>query len=46
MRYLDKIEENENKKRYEDSMIRTAKWLGDLKTKEPIKIIYNDQNGV
>ncbi|QFP42560.1 hypothetical protein F9Y90_05565 (plasmid) [Borrelia miyamotoi] len=27
MRYLDKIEENENKKRYEKSMLRTEKWI-------------------
>ncbi|WP_024653189.1 plasmid maintenance protein [Borrelia persica] len=27
MRYLDKIEENANKKRYEDSMRRTKEWL-------------------
>ncbi|UPA12553.1 plasmid maintenance protein [Borrelia venezuelensis] len=27
MRYLDKIEENANKKRYEDSLIRTKEWL-------------------
>ncbi|AOW96129.1 plasmid maintenance protein [Borrelia miyamotoi] len=27
MRYLDKIEENENKKRYEDNMLKTKKWL-------------------
>ncbi|AHH05717.1 plasmid maintenance protein (plasmid) [Borrelia miyamotoi] len=32
MRYLDKIEENENKKRYEDSMLRTKKWLEALNT--------------
>ncbi|UPA18373.1 plasmid maintenance protein [Borrelia puertoricensis] len=37
MRYLDKIEANANKKRYEDSAIRTKKWLGNLKTKELIK---------
>ncbi|AHH05549.1 plasmid maintenance protein (plasmid) [Borrelia miyamotoi] len=46
MRYLDKIEENENKKRYEDSMIKTKKWLGDFKTKKLLKRIYDDQNGV
>ncbi|ACH95218.1 plasmid maintenance protein (plasmid) [Borrelia recurrentis] len=31
MRYLDKIEENANKKRYEDSMIKTKEWLKNLK---------------
>ncbi|AFI32209.1 plasmid maintenance protein [Borrelia crocidurae] len=31
MRYLDKIEENANKKRYEDSIIRTQEWLKNLK---------------
>ncbi|UPA15257.1 plasmid maintenance protein [Borrelia turicatae] len=30
MRYLDKVEENANKKRYEDSVIRTKKWLKAL----------------
>ncbi|ETZ17383.1 putative cytosolic protein [Borrelia duttonii CR2A] len=27
MRYLDKVKENANKKRYEDSIIRTQEWL-------------------
>ncbi|AHH11781.1 Putative cytosolic protein (plasmid) [Borrelia coriaceae ATCC 43381] len=31
MRYLDKIKENTNKKRYENSMLKTKKWLHDLK---------------
>ncbi|UPA18412.1 plasmid maintenance protein [Borrelia puertoricensis] len=31
MRYLDKIEENTNKKRYEGSLIRTKTWLEALK---------------
>ncbi|WP_330730499.1 plasmid maintenance protein [Borrelia turicatae] len=31
MRYLDKVEENANKKRYEDSMMRTKEWLKNYK---------------
>ncbi|AMR76026.1 hypothetical protein [Borrelia hermsii] len=31
MRYLDKVEENANKIRYEDSIIKTREWLKHLK---------------
>ncbi|WAZ71380.1 plasmid maintenance protein (plasmid) [Borrelia miyamotoi] len=31
MRYLNKVEENKNKKRYEDNMMKTKKWLESLK---------------
>ncbi|AHH06988.1 Putative cytosolic protein (plasmid) [Borrelia crocidurae DOU] len=31
MRYLDKVKENANKKRYEESIIRTQEWLRNLK---------------
>ncbi|ANF34538.1 hypothetical protein A7978_05725 (plasmid) [Borrelia turicatae] len=36
MRYLDKVEENANKKRYENSVIRTKKWLAALKIENNI----------
>ncbi|WP_025407129.1 plasmid maintenance protein [Borrelia hermsii] len=36
MRYLNKVEENANKKRYEDSIIRTKKWLETLKIENNI----------
>ncbi|UPA11618.1 hypothetical protein bpSLO_001495 (plasmid) [Borrelia parkeri] len=43
MRYLDKIEENANKKRYKDSVIRTKKWLEYLDIKEFTIKFYDDQ---
>ncbi|WP_024654310.1 plasmid maintenance protein [Borrelia hispanica] len=33
MKYLDKIEENANKKRYEEAMIKTKKWLESERNK-------------
>ncbi|WP_434757545.1 plasmid maintenance protein (plasmid) [Borrelia puertoricensis] len=36
MRFLDKIEENANKRRYEDSVIRTRAWLEALKTENKL----------
>ncbi|ACH95177.1 uncharacterized conserved protein (plasmid) [Borrelia recurrentis A1] len=33
MRYLDKIEENKNKKRYEEAIIKTKKWLESERNK-------------
>ncbi|UPA15814.1 plasmid maintenance protein [Borrelia turicatae] len=43
MRYLDKVEENTNKKRYKDSVIRTKEWLEYLNIKESTTKIYDDQ---
>ncbi|UPA14303.1 plasmid maintenance protein [Borrelia turicatae] len=43
MRYLDKVEENTNKKRYKDSVIRTKEWLEYLNIKEFTTKIYDDQ---
>ncbi|AOW96276.1 plasmid maintenance protein [Borrelia miyamotoi] len=37
MRYLDKVEENKNKKRYEDNMMKTKKWLESLKTENNVQ---------
>ncbi|WP_330730356.1 plasmid maintenance protein [Borrelia turicatae] len=45
MRYLDKVEENTNKKRYKDSVIRTKEWLEYLNIKESTTKIYDDQMG-
>ncbi|WP_434757419.1 plasmid maintenance protein (plasmid) [Borrelia puertoricensis] len=36
MKFLDKIEENANKRRYEDNIIRTKKWLETLEVKNNI----------
>ncbi|ATQ19027.1 hypothetical protein F9Y90_05155 (plasmid) [Borrelia miyamotoi] len=37
MRYLNKVEENKNKKRYEDNMMKTKKWLESLKRENNVQ---------
>ncbi|AHH04332.1 Putative cytosolic protein (plasmid) [Borrelia nietonii YOR] len=44
MRYLDKVEENANKRRYEDSIIKTKEWLKHLKFEKLANRSYDNQS--
>ncbi|AHH14454.1 plasmid maintenance protein [Borrelia hermsii] len=44
MRYLDKIEDNANKKRYEEAMMGTKEWLKNLKTENSTNRSYGIEN--
>ncbi|AHH13393.1 Putative cytosolic protein (plasmid) [Borrelia hermsii YBT] len=44
MKYLDKVKDNTNKKRYEESMMRTKEWLKNLKTENNASKNYGMEN--